>query len=255
MVDEALSELDAEGNAAGWYKKTIEDMISTFEQMYPEASQNPDNVDAFKFILAITSNGASVPENTRNALSVFDEYMESGTIPIRGFGKEAKAMEKAFAMFGQLENDLGSKRAVYDLLNKQGTVRDILAATGKRVSGENINTTLPYSAIFGPKIGIFFQNLNGKWDFLTMDRWFMKTWGRYTGTNTPVFEEVFPKRAATLREEISRQPRLKGYRKDKLMRDDQELMRFAEEKYRVYERGGFKDRSDINKKSKIFTKL
>lgn len=83
-----------------------------------------------------------------------------------------------------------------------------------------------------------------------MDRWFMKTWGRYTGTNTPVFEEVFPKRAATLREEISRQPRLKGYRKDKLMRDDQELMRFAEEKYRAYERGGFKDRSDINKKSK-----
>lgn len=250
MVDEALSELDAEGNAAGWYKKTIEDMLSTFEQMYPEASQNPDNVDAFKFILAITSNGASVPENTRNALAVFDEYLESGTIPIRGFGKEAKAMEKAFAMFGQLENDLGSKRAVYDLLNKQGTVRDILAATGKRVSGENINTTLPYSAIFGPKIGIFFQNLNGKWDFLTMDRWFMKTWGRYTGTNTPVFEEVFPKRAATLREEISRQPRLKGYRKDKLMRDDQELMRFAEEKYRAYERGGFKDRSDINKKSK-----
>jgi hypothetical protein len=83
-----------------------------------------------------------------------------------------------------------------------------------------------------------------------MDRWFMKTWGRYTGTNTPDFNKAFPARAKTLREEIKNLPRLKGYRKDRLMRDNDELMRFAEEKHRAYERGGFKDRSEINKKSK-----
>ena len=78
MVDEALSELDAEGNAVGWYKQTLVDMMDTFNQMYPIESQNPENVSLFKLALAITSNGADVKTNTENALSIFDEYIETG---------------------------------------------------------------------------------------------------------------------------------------------------------------------------------
>ena len=250
MVDEALSELESEGNAVGWYKKTLEDMMDTFEQMYPVESQNPENLDVFKLVLAITSNGATVGSNTENALSVFDEYIETGKIPIRGFGKEADAIKKSFQLFDTLANRFGSKAKVFELLNQEATVKQILKDTGKKVSGENVDTVLPYSAIFGPKIGIFYQNLNGNYDPLTMDRWFMKTWGRYTGTNTPDFDTAFPARAKKLREEIKTLPRLKGYRKDRLMRDNDELLRFAEEKARTYARGGYKDRSEINRKSK-----
>ena len=40
---------------------------------------------------------------------------------------------------------------------------------------------VPAAAIFGPKIGSFYSNLNGRHDFLTMDRWLMRTIGRITG--------------------------------------------------------------------------
>ena len=74
----------------------------------------------------------------------------------------------------------------------------------------------------------------------------MKTWGRYTGTNIPDFNTAFPKRAKKLREEIKKLPRLKGYRKDKLMRDDDELMRFAKEKVRAYAKTNFQDKTPLN---------
>ena len=36
--------------------------------------------------------------------------------------------------------------------------------------------------MIGPKIGNgFFSNLNGYFDALTMDRWLMRTWGRWSG--------------------------------------------------------------------------
>lgn len=247
MVDEALSELDAEGNAVGWYKQTLVDMMDTFNQMYPIESQNPENVSLFKLALAITSNGADVKTNTQNALSIFDEYIETGKIPLRGFGDKSAAMKQSFQLFDSLvEKAGGSKEKVFDLINLEGTVRDIKKLTGKQISQENADTVLPYSAIFGPKIGIFYQNLNGNYEPLTVDRWFMKTWGRYTGTNIPDFNTAFPKRAKKLREEIKKLPRLKGYRKDKLMRDDDELMRFAKEKVRAYAKTNFQDKTPLN---------
>jgi hypothetical protein len=39
------------------------------------------------------------------------------------------------------------------------------------------------AAAIGPKIGNgFFANLYGHFEQLTMDRWLMRTWGRWTGT-------------------------------------------------------------------------
>ena len=247
MVDEALSELESEGNAVGWYKKTLEDMMDTFEQMYPVESQNPENVNIFKLALAITSNGQSVSKNTENALSIFDEYIETGKIPKRGFGDKAALMKKAFELFDNLVKGAGSRQEIFELFNREGTAKKIEEVTGKKISGENVDTVLPYSAVLGPKIGIFYQNLNGNYEPLTVDRWFMKSWGRYTGTNVPDFDKAFPARAKKLRAEIKKLPRLKGYRKDRLARDDQELMRFARERVRAYAKTRFQDKTPVNK--------
>jgi hypothetical protein len=48
-------------------------------------------------------------------------------------------------------------------------------------SGEFPDEVVPMASIFGPKIGSFFANLNGRHDFLTMDRWLMRSTGRVTG--------------------------------------------------------------------------
>jgi hypothetical protein len=61
-------------------------------------------------------------------------------------------------------------------------VRD-LEDDGYAIGGENKDTPVYGSAIFGPKIGQgFFQNLNGNYQPVTMDLWFMRAWGRLTGT-------------------------------------------------------------------------
>jgi hypothetical protein len=43
--------------------------------------------------------------------------------------------------------------------------------------------------VFGSKLGSFFGNLSGHWDTITMDRWFMRTIGRVTGTLLTVPEK------------------------------------------------------------------
>ena len=48
-------------------------------------------------------------------------------------------------------------------------------------SGEFKDEVVPMASVFGPKIGSFFANLNGRHDFLTMDRWLMRSVGRVTG--------------------------------------------------------------------------
>jgi len=55
---------------------------------------------------------------------------------------------------------------------------------GLTVSGESTKEELPGAVIFGPKLGSFFNNLYGKFDTVTMDRWFMRTINRHAGTVT-----------------------------------------------------------------------
>lgn len=52
---------------------------------------------------------------------------------------------------------------------------------GKTGSVEFPDEVVPMAAIFGPKIGSFYANLSGRHDFLTMDRWLMRSVGRVTG--------------------------------------------------------------------------
>ena len=78
-------------------------------------------------------------------------------------------------------------------LTRKGTVKEIRAAAVKDLgfskgeakdllSSELIDEVVPYASIFGPKIGSFFNNLYGDYSTVTMDRWFMRTLGRNTGT-------------------------------------------------------------------------
>ena len=51
------------------------------------------------------------------------------------------------------------------------------------LAGENMDTLVYGSFVFGPKIGQgFYQNLIGNFEPVTIDLWFMRTWGRLTGT-------------------------------------------------------------------------
>lgn len=196
MAIEALHAIMADGNAATWYRDKVEGAMKVAALVHPEIAYDARAATAFKFILAITSNGSTVTENSVNSFKVYEsigmeDYLPGGKkhnqpirIPPAGFGKEVGAMKKAFEMWNEYTQEMGVDEFI-QFLNQDFTAGDLKKA-GYEVSGELVSEPVKGSVIFGSKIGGgFFQNLNGNFNSLTMDLWFMRSWGRWSGTLIP----------------------------------------------------------------------
>ncbi len=184
LVEELIEEVGGNSAAVDWYKDSIRVALGYAAVLHPELATDENQRQVFIMTLAITSNGATIKRNVSNAESIYSHYKETGKFDISaggGFGRRGKIIAKGFEKFTDLINELGLDET-FKFLNKKFTVGE-LKSIGFRVVGENKSTVVFGSAIFGPKIGgAFFQNLRGNWDTLTMDVWFMKTWGRLSGT-------------------------------------------------------------------------
>ena len=67
---------------------------------------------------------------------------------------------------------------------------------GTEIGGENVDTAVFGSAVFGPKIGQgFYTNLRGDFNPVTMDMWFMRTIGRLSGDLMEYDEDLFAKQS------------------------------------------------------------
>lgn len=257
MAREALHAMRSKGNAGDWYRQKVDNAMRIAERVYPEVATDPNKANAIKFITAITSNGASVPENSKNTFAAFDEYLKTGKMPDIGFGKEGPAMKKAFALHNDLVETMGETE-FYDFMSQEFTVREldeIGKKYGFKISGEAKDTKLPASVIFGPKIGGgFYQNLQGNYKPLTMDRWFMRTWGRYTGgLIVEQTAEAAAKQMNRIRNSVT--PEIAadyGYSYDDLMSDDILLEELAYRAHKAYVKSGYKDKTELNKSSKNF---
>lgn len=257
MAREALHAMRSKGNAGDWYRQKVDNAMRIAERVYPEVSADPNKGNAIKFITAITSNGASVPENSKNTFAAFDEYLKTGKMPDMGFGKEGPAMKKAFALHNDLVEAMGETE-FYDFMSQEFTVREldeIGKKYGFKISGEAKDTKLPASVIFGPKIGGgFYQNLQGNYKPLTMDRWFMRTWGRYTGgLIVEQTAEAAAKQMNRIRNSVT--PEIAadyGYSYDDLVSDDTLLEELAYRAHKAYVKSGYKDKTELNKSSKNF---
>ena len=245
----ALENTDRGEGGGQWYREKIENAMAVAALMHPELATDPNKMVVFKAIMAITSNGSTVTDNVKHTDEIYDYYKRHGSIPVRGWGKETKTTKKKMKLLGELIKVHGED-GLANFLNQRLSVRD-LRDIGYKVNGELIDESVPASMIFGPKLGVFFQNLSGDYDFPTMDRWFMRTWGRVTGTNMNLREKAFPKRAKTLRDAIkAHKGRIPGYQKPALMKDDELLLEFARDKFYEFQAGGFSDKSPINNASR-----
>lgn len=257
MAREALHAMKSKGNAGDWYRQKVDNAMRIAERVYPEIADDPNKGNAIKFITAITSNGASVPENSKNTFAAFDEYLKTGKMPDIGFGKEGPAMKKAFALHNDLVEAMGETE-FYDFMSQEFTVREldeIGKKYGFKISGEAKDTRLPASVIFGPKIGGgFYQNLQGNYKPLTMDRWFMRTWGRYTGgLIVEQTAEAAAKQMDRIRGSVTPEIATEyGYKYDDLISDDTLLEELAYRAHKDYVKGGYKAKTELNKSSKNF---
>jgi len=203
----------ATGNrsALDWYTSAIENAINEASSIYPmladdDAAMALNNALGFRnkedarvlftLALSITSQNMKVRDNARATLEQFDYFLENGKFdPSRSYGTKAPSisgnlrlanymLEKVFAGnpadFGSF---LNTEFTVSQLNNIAKNIGDREGVAPFKISGEQASETVYGSAIFGPKIGNgFYQNLNRNFSPVTIDLWFMRLWGRLTGT-------------------------------------------------------------------------
>lgn len=181
-------------SAIGWYDEKVRKCLAFAGSMFPELDPNNEEYDkneAFRFlyILATTSNGLKVEKNLPLAVKIYKQYKETGTIPAIGEGKQLEPMVETLRNFDKTLESIGNIDDMRKFFMTTWTVKQ-LELMGFNATGELKDEETRGAAIIGPKIGNgFFANLNGMFSALTMDRWFMRTWGRWTGTLI-VFDEA-----------------------------------------------------------------
>lgn len=204
-VADALLALGQNANAIGWYDEKTRQALAVMALVHPEIATDENARFAFVWALAVTSNGMKVGKNFELAEAAYETYKQTGQMPTDlAAGQAQGAINDALALFNQLRAEWG----IDDLrrfMQTNYTVGDITAISKALTpGGEHSDVTVRGAAILGPKIGNgFFSNLYGHFDALTMDRWLIRTWGRWTGTLIKPQPELTDKARARLRDAIA----------------------------------------------------
>ena len=176
--------LRTNANAVGWYNEKVSKALALVSLIHPEVATDPQAKFAFVWAMAVTSNGLKVDKNFELAEQAYEQWKAAdGVMPTNiGIGTAAAAINRGLKLYNDLITKHGFEtvESFMTTLQKAG---DVEKFTGLKVSGENLTTMVYGAAALGPKIGNgFFMNLYGRFEQLTMDRWLMRTWGRWTGT-------------------------------------------------------------------------
>gem|GEM_PF-4915743 len=198
MAAETLAAIRSNGNALEWYDETIAKTLAMAAVKYPELGNEPNAQMLFRVAMAITSQGLNVENNLKITMRQYDAFRNDGKFPEVGEGDSAAVMQKSFRVINGLLDEIGP-----DLLRRflvtEFTIGELNRA-GFDPSGELVDEKVLGSSILGPKIGFgFYSNLNGNFEPVTMDMWFMRTMGRLTGNLRAFDAEKFGTQVKRLR--------------------------------------------------------
>ena len=192
IFEEVLYAQELHPEAAGWYDENLSLALSVLGELDPTILK-PDNNFIFKSVLAATSDGNKVQPQFDQTWATYNNWKNTGEISGEFVGGDR---------ISNIKNNLLRIEAIYQLmggegagkwLSQKGTISEIRKAAqddlgytkaeaGKIGTSELVDEVVPYAVILGPKLGSFFNNLYGDYSTFTMDRWFMRTVGRNTGT-------------------------------------------------------------------------
>lgn len=181
IAEEIKNGLSNGHSQATWYDETMKDAMSIAAKIYPEIATDPDKRFAFTVSLAITSQGELVDRSAALTEQVFEYFEKYGKFPTN-LSVMKPSINDNFKKLNALIAKMGVKKTE-EFLSKKFTVRELAKITGIKPHKMLMDAEVYGSSILGPKIGEgFYQNLNGNFEPITMDMWFMRTWGRLTGT-------------------------------------------------------------------------
>lgn len=186
-VYETLGAIQAYPDALGWYDYKTRAAMEVMSLIHPELKTDPMAAVAFKIALAVTSNGNKVFDNFKEADRQYEYFNKNGKFDSeKSIGTQSAGIKSTLNLVNNVLDRMTMEDFNSFLTSKfrAGDLKYISKGKSKTLlSGFNVGTEVYGASIFGPKIGNgFFMNLNGQFDQLTMDRWFMRQYGRLTGT-------------------------------------------------------------------------
>ena len=187
-------------DARGWYESQVNAAHKILEQKFPELKDHKGE-PFFKFnaILAITSQGNDVNTNFNNAVRAYELHVKQGRpmndiVRSMFFGNNTASISENLLKFDALVEKFGYKKLMKIFQSKK-TVKEWKAEFAswnlKDANGDAVNLAMPGKVaqerkgcfVLGPKIGAFYNNLNGDFSMLTADLWFQRSWDRIAGRN------------------------------------------------------------------------
>lgn len=181
---------NAKDSGIDWYSEKFPRSIDQLSKTIMSLKKK-ENRQLFTLLLAITSDGTDVQQNTGHAMDMYLGYMDGESLwSMAPGGKYEDSFTKNAMLIDALIKDRGIKDTMKFLLEPV-TVAEIRAEM-REAGFENPasdypgTAVLPRSAVYlGPKLGAFFANLSGQGNYLTMDRWWSRTINRYRGNMAP----------------------------------------------------------------------
>ena len=265
-----------ERSGVGWYSEKFQRALDAFGSIFPELlsgkkmmSGNLPGLQRLKTkknardfltaLIAITSDGALVAQNFESAARLYGEFRQSGSIDVDKvtFGGDRNLSIKTnLANILQLLEQYGPAD-MHTILMKEKTVSELkqdAAITGTQFSMKlQAHLRMPLAAlIFGPKLGSFYANLMGAHGYLTMDRWWSRTFNRYRG-------QLLKRVSGLMDRPTDKQGNKIGLARFKEMlgqpdMSDEEALSEATHHSKLYEEKGFKNGTDIEKAANTIKK-
>ena len=195
-------EQEATNIGVGWYDRAMKEMWGNIKVFRPEiVKKRADERIAYTLALAILSQGHDIQANLAKADIVYENYVSTGVLrrpSYLGGGKAVNAIDNNFRLVGELLSTKeinGSWQKLDKMFRDPGKVSEISRRyseimplkDGKKQSlgsDELAEEQLNNAIMMGPKIGSFYLNLSGRFDTLTADLWFSRTFNRYFGTTS-----------------------------------------------------------------------
>jgi len=193
LHDEVVTVLQGgDKEARGWYTSKYQEALDVTSKHVPGLRKSDKTGRRlFTTFIEIASDQADVPTNYSNAVKVWQSYQRTGKVnSVIPTGKASASYRKNLNLLQRLIDGKGPKgvkglKGAMDWLDETARVGDIEKELGIKLSGYSKNAVLPRQVAFGPKLGIFGANLKGSPQYLTMDRWWSRTFNRLRGTMAP----------------------------------------------------------------------
>lgn len=186
MVEEVMFEMQhPEKSGVGWYSEKFQRALDVFGEVYPELKTDKSARDLATALIAITSDGQKVVPNFAQAIDIYGNFRDSGKFTTTRGHIRQDSIIKNLAKIQSMYDELGAD-GMREQLMKEAAVSEIkkmATQAGIDFSTEyQAHIKMPMAAlIFGPKLGAFYANLMGADGYLTMDRWWSRTFNRYRG--------------------------------------------------------------------------